>query len=72
MAALDHITAAAELQRRIKERARLFVLDNLKHPTAMDFLYTESAMQIGATINMEIELEVARTQLEELERKNHE
>jgi hypothetical protein len=57
MAALDYIAATEELQRRIKERARLFVIDNLRNPTASDFLYTENAMMIGASIQTEVQME---------------
>ena len=46
-----------EVTRRIKQRATLFVIDNLRNPTPMDFVMIENAMMIGALIHGEVEME---------------
>ena len=42
-----------EMILEIKNRSRLFVLDNINEPSVSDFLYTENAMLIGASIALE-------------------
>lgn len=43
-----------ELIAEIKRRTRLFVADNYTEPSLSDFLVTENAMLIGASIALEL------------------
>lgn len=54
---MDMIEQQAELIRRVKQQAQLFVLDNMRYPTAADILIIESAMMVGAGIASLMELE---------------
>lgn len=47
-----------EIIRRIKERAKVFVIDNIRHPTLMDFIIIENAMLIGSMVRCEVEMEM--------------
>jgi hypothetical protein len=44
-----------ETIKTVKERARLFVLDNFSEPTRSDFLIIETAVLIGVSIALEME-----------------
>ena len=46
-----------EFMKRLRERAMLYVMDNINYPTEQDIIYTINAMLIGASIKVEIDLE---------------
>ena len=59
---LDHLGASPtdtfeELLRRIKKRAALFCVNNLRYSSASDILVIENAMMIGAILQLSIEQE---------------
>jgi hypothetical protein len=60
------VDEAAELNRRIEQRAMLFVLNNIQSPTPRDFMVIENAMRIGAMIKGEVEMDFDRRELEAL------
>ncbi len=49
------IDSTEKLIREIKERARIYTLDNFKNPSKYDFLLVENAMLIGSSIGIEFE-----------------
>jgi hypothetical protein len=46
-----------DVTKTIKERAEVYVDDNITNPTNMDYLLIENAMLIGANIVYEAQLE---------------
>ena len=49
-----------EVTRRIKQRAMLFVIDNYKRPTDLDFVVIENAMMLGSVVRAEVEMDFIR------------
>jgi len=56
-----------KIAEEIKKRAKIFVDDNLKNPTEYEYILIETAMMIGSSITIQIDMEETAENIENLE-----